>query len=231
MELSPSWESATCQAIQEFPNILWNPKVHYRVRKSPPMVSILRQINLIHTFPSYLSQIHFNIITCMECQYWRVSDWRLYLLHTLIQSMATFYSPLLHTPSNVDSHVFTSRCLVAACNFWRSPSSGFPNCPRPQLPAFHSNNSQKLDPSGYLANSLTHQPTDWLTATSQSQNQSQSYVTTDSQSASRFCCQAPSGAQDHFFVTVRQLLVCLALLITSRHGPRRKHCSSVSVQV
>jgi hypothetical protein len=29
----------------------------------------------------------------------------------------------------------TSRCLVAASNGGRSPSSSFPNCPRPQLPA------------------------------------------------------------------------------------------------
>jgi hypothetical protein len=33
--------------------------------------------------------------------------------------------------------VFTSCCLVAASNGGRSPSSGFPNCPRPQLPASH----------------------------------------------------------------------------------------------
>jgi hypothetical protein len=30
---------------------------------------------------------------------------------------------------------FTSRCLVAAPNGGRSSTSGFPNCPRPQLPA------------------------------------------------------------------------------------------------
>jgi hypothetical protein len=31
--------------------------------------------------------------------------------------------------------VSTSRCLVAASNDGRSPSSGFPKCPPPQLPA------------------------------------------------------------------------------------------------
>jgi hypothetical protein len=34
----------------------------------------------------------------------------------------------------------------------RSPSSGFANGPRPQLPASHSNSSQHLNPSGYLTN-------------------------------------------------------------------------------
>jgi hypothetical protein len=61
-ELSPSWEGTNCAATQELPNILWNPKVHYHVHKSLSMVPILRQINPVHTTPSYIYKIRSNII-------------------------------------------------------------------------------------------------------------------------------------------------------------------------
>jgi hypothetical protein len=49
---------------QELPSILWNPKVHHLVHKSPPMVPTLSQIDPVHTIPSYLSnnKIYFNIV-------------------------------------------------------------------------------------------------------------------------------------------------------------------------
>jgi hypothetical protein len=61
MELSPSREAASCAATQELPSILWNPKVHYRVHMSPPLVHILSHVNPVHINLSYLSKIYFNI--------------------------------------------------------------------------------------------------------------------------------------------------------------------------
>jgi hypothetical protein len=66
VELSPSWEAANCAAPQELPSILCNPKGQYRVHKSPPLVPFLSQIDPVHTNPSYLSKIHFNIMTYLK---------------------------------------------------------------------------------------------------------------------------------------------------------------------
>jgi hypothetical protein len=77
------------------------------------------------------------------------------------------YWTLWYTHTSVHSHVFISRCSVAASNGGRSPSSGFPNCPRPQLPASHSSSSQRLNSAVlWLTQSLTNQltqlnSTDW----------------------------------------------------------------------
>jgi hypothetical protein len=40
------------------------------------------------------------------------------------------------------------------------------------------------------------------------QSQSQSHITTDSQSVSKSCCRAPSGAHDQIFITIWQLRSC-----------------------
>jgi hypothetical protein len=61
MELIHSYEAASHSGTQEFPNILRNPKVHYRVHKSSPRVTILNRKNPVHTTQSYLSNI-FRLI-------------------------------------------------------------------------------------------------------------------------------------------------------------------------
>jgi hypothetical protein len=77
MELSPSWEAASCASTQEIPHILWNRRVHYRVDNSPPLVPILSQINPVHSTPSYLSKIHFSIMHPSKfwSSLWSLSFW------------------------------------------------------------------------------------------------------------------------------------------------------------
>jgi hypothetical protein len=62
MDLNRPWVAPSRAATQERPSILWNPKVHYRIHKSPSLVHTLLQIYPVHTIPCYLSKIHFNII-------------------------------------------------------------------------------------------------------------------------------------------------------------------------
>jgi hypothetical protein len=62
MEQSPSWESNQFATSQKIPRILWNQKAHYCIQKCPPPVSILRQLNPVHTPSTHFLKIHFNII-------------------------------------------------------------------------------------------------------------------------------------------------------------------------
>jgi hypothetical protein len=60
MEQSPSWEANWFAASQEFPRVLWNPKVHHRTHKHLPPIPILSQPNPVHTPTSHFLKVHPN---------------------------------------------------------------------------------------------------------------------------------------------------------------------------
>jgi hypothetical protein len=65
-----------CSYSRTFQHFM-EPEGHYRVHKSPPLVTILIQINPVHTTLSYHFQIHFNIVhppTSWSSQ-WSPSFW------------------------------------------------------------------------------------------------------------------------------------------------------------
>jgi hypothetical protein len=65
MEPSNTREAASCAAAQKLSKLLWNPKLNYRVRKRPLLVSILSQTNLFQATRSY----PYNLATNNLCKF------------------------------------------------------------------------------------------------------------------------------------------------------------------
>jgi hypothetical protein len=147
------WSLRTCSEKQclcrdakcyfPFPKCLYTVKNHYCQEPRTTNVTVLA----IWTPIAELLQI--IIVTCIDCGF----------ISSFIGFLATTRDNALHmaiTHTSVNSHFFTIRCLVAASNGIRSPSSGFPNCPWPRLPAYIGDSSQHLNRSSSLIDSQLH---------------------------------------------------------------------------
>jgi hypothetical protein len=75
--LSFPWEATSFSETEEFIKIICNPKVHYRVLLSPPLVPVLSQITPVHTTPPYFPKINLNIFLprTSRSSWWSLCFW------------------------------------------------------------------------------------------------------------------------------------------------------------
>jgi hypothetical protein len=57
-----SWDTDTRSAGQKINRLLWNPKFHYHVHKTPPLDPILNLLNLVHTVPPNFSKVKGKVV-------------------------------------------------------------------------------------------------------------------------------------------------------------------------
>jgi hypothetical protein len=85
---------SVAQLLKNFPTVLWNPKVHYHIHKIPALVSILSQINPVHT--TSILTLSFRLRLGLPSGLF-ASGFPMKILYTLL-----FYPWLLHAyPSHL----------------------------------------------------------------------------------------------------------------------------------
>jgi hypothetical protein len=115
MKLSPCRETTSRSAIQEFPKISWDPKIHFSVHKTSPLIPTLGQINPVHSTASSFSKFHLNNILPRKSwsSWWTIFFWPSHRSPICIAHFRACYLPWPPHPPWLDYSNYTWRRVQA----------------------------------------------------------------------------------------------------------------------
>jgi len=113
MQQNTTWEANSHSASQEIPRLLRNPKDHYCLHKSRPLVPLLCHVHPVHIFQPYFHKIQSNIIFPSTPKYF---EW-IFPSGCLTKISYSFLVSLMRAYMSGPSH---SPWLDHSNNIWRS---------------------------------------------------------------------------------------------------------------
>jgi hypothetical protein len=122
MEQSPSWEANRFVASQKIPCVLLKPKVHYRIHKCPPPVSLLSQPNPVHTPTPHFLMINFLAASVSEPALYK-------LLPFQVPNLMSLFRCLGRTKLSVQVRGFVCKCFLT--NIGLHSEELLTTCPNP----------------------------------------------------------------------------------------------------